>query len=269
MPTIQLDNDIFYHVDIHGSGIPLVLLHGFTGSSLNWQPIIPTLAQHFAVIAIDLPGHGQSFIPAAPEECEMYTVAEDLERVLAELNIEKCLLAGYSLGARLALYFAQSYPMLVGGLILESGSPGLADAAERAQRQQADNELADFIERDGIEAFVAHWENLPMWASQQHLPDDTRAWLRQLRLQNHPTGLANILRGMGTGVQPSLWDKLPEIEMPTLLIAGALDTKFVAIAQQMHAALPNAQLKIIPKAGHTVHLEQAALYTTAIQAYGV
>ncbi len=267
MPIIQLDSDIFYHVDIQGSGIPLVLLHGFTGSTQNWRGVMPTLAQQFAVMALDLPGHGQSFVPAAPEECEMYTVAEDLERLLADLNIEKCLLLGYSLGARLALYFAHSYPMLVGGLILESGSPGLADAAERAQRQQADNELADFIEREGMAAFVQHWENLPMWASQQQLPDEVRSWVRQLRLQNHPTGLANMLRGMGTGVQPSLWDKLPEIDIPTLLIAGELDSKFATIATHMHAALPNAQLSIIPNAGHAVHLEQAALYTAAIQAY--
>lgn len=268
MPTIQLDTNIFYHVEIQGSGTPLVLLHGFTGSSQNWLPLIPALAQHYAVIAVDLPGHGQSFIPDAPEECEMYTVAEDLERVLAQLNIQQCIMAGYSMGARMALYFAHSYPMLVAGLILESGSPGLADLTERAQRQQQDDELADFIEREGIEAFVDYWESQPIWATQQQLPDETRLWLHQLRMRNNPMGLANMLRGMGTGVQSSLWQRLPEITMPTLLIAGELDTKFAAIATQMHHTLPNSQLSIIPGAGHAVHLEQPELYIAVIQAYG-
>jgi 2-succinyl-6-hydroxy-2,4-cyclohexadiene-1-carboxylate synthase len=76
------------------------------------------------------------------------------------------------------------------------------------------------------------------------------------RLRNHPSGLANSLRGMGTGVQPSLWEDLNELNKPTLLIAGELDEKFVQIASQMHQTLPNSQLRLIPDAGHTTHLEQ-------------
>ena len=95
---------------------------------------------------------------------------------------------------------------------------------------------------DGIEAFVDYWETLPLFASQQQLASDIRSALRSQRLRNLPGGLANSLRGMGTGTQPSLWERLPELKIPTLLMAGELDTKFVGIASQMYDLLPEAQM---------------------------
>jgi 2-succinyl-6-hydroxy-2,4-cyclohexadiene-1-carboxylate synthase len=140
-------------------------------------------------------------------------------------------------------------------LILESASPGLATEAERDERQVRDNDLADRIERDGIAAFVDYWEALPLFASQQRLPDDVRARLRSQRLNNRPAGLANSLRGMGTGVQPSMCDRLPGLAMTTLLLAGEFDSKFVGLAQQMYDLIPEARLQIVPNTGHTIHLE--------------
>jgi 2-succinyl-6-hydroxy-2,4-cyclohexadiene-1-carboxylate synthase len=167
----------------------------------------------------------------------------------------------------LALYTALNQPFVFKSLILESASPGLKTKDERAARRASDEKLAQMIERDGIEAFVNYWESLPLWDSQKNLAPEVRQQLRDQRLKNNPIGLANSLRGMGTGAQPSLWDKLPELNIPVLLIAGELDTKFVAIAQEMHSLLPNSRLVIVPNAGHTVHLEQPELYTQAITAF--
>jgi 2-succinyl-6-hydroxy-2,4-cyclohexadiene-1-carboxylate synthase len=75
-------------------------------------------------------------------------------------------------------------------------------------------------------------------------------------LNNRARGLAQSLRGVGTGVQPSLHAQLPALHIPVLLIAGELDTKFMAIARSMAQALPRSQLRIIPGAGHAVHLER-------------
>ena len=168
------------------------------------------------------------------------------------------------MGGRLALYLACHYPNRFSHLILESSSPGLATEAERAARRQRDALLADWIEAKGLAQFVARWEALPLWESQKQLSDEVRRRLRQQRLQNNVLGLANSLRGMGTGAQPSLWPLLPTLTLPTLLLAGKLDSKFVAINQKMGALLPNGRLQIIPHAGHTVHLEQSELFRTAV-----
>ena len=249
-------NGLGFTVEAGGSGEPLVLLHGFTGSAASWRAHRPALEARHRVVAPDLLGHGGSDAPADPARYAMAPTVADLAGLLDQLELRAILLLGYSMGGRVALHFAAAHPERVRGLILESASPGLATAAERAARIAADEALAARIEREGLAAFVDHWERLPLFAGQAQLPAEVRAALRTQRLANNPAGLANSLRGLGTGAQPSLWDRLPEIRTPALLMAGALDEKFTAIAQQMAAALPTARLAIVPAAGHTVHLEQ-------------
>ena len=264
MPFHSL-NGLRYHVAEHGSGPEAVLLlHGFTGSSASWTPVVDALAQRYRVFVPDLIGHGAT---EAPEDVSRYRIdraTDDLITLLDELGLPAVHWIGYSMGARLALHAALRHPSRVRTLTLESGSPGLAAPAEREARVAADMALADRIERDGIEAFVAHWEALPLFASQAQLPGDVRARLHAARLHNNPRGLANSLRGMGTGAQPSNWHALPDFERPTHLIVGARDTKFVAIAGQMQARLPHARRTIMPDAGHTVHLEQPAAWCEAV-----
>lgn len=250
-----------YFVSAQGNGRPLLLLHGFTGSSQNWQELIPTLSSRFQIIAVDLLGHGRTDSPPDPARYQMAEAASDLITILDELGVTQAHLLGYSMGGRLGLYTAVHHPNRINRLILESASPGLAAAVERRERRQRDNALADKIERAGIESFVNFWEQLPLWSSQKQLDTAVRQKLHEQRLQNHPTGLANSLRGMGTGIQPSLWQQLGNLKMPVHLIAGELDDKFVAINRRMAAQIPAARLDIVPGAGHTVHLERPSLFS--------
>jgi 2-succinyl-6-hydroxy-2,4-cyclohexadiene-1-carboxylate synthase len=247
---------------------PLVLLHGFTGSARGWGTWLDELATSgFHIIAIDMLGHGQSDAPADPERCSMEHCQADITGVLQQLDIQpgEAILLGYSMGGRIALYSAFSGYFCA--LILESASPGIADPIEREQRRISDDALADRIERDGVAAFVHYWENLPLFASQHTLPADKRAALHQQRLQNNPQGLANSLRGVGTGAQPPLHTKLPELTIPALLLTGSLDNKFCTIAQQMQQSLPHAQWIVAPEAGHTVHLEQPEMFVKQVKEF--
>lgn len=264
MPFHSL-NGLRYHVAEHGSGPEaLLLVHGFTGNSASWAPVVDALAERFRVIAPDLIGHGETEAPEDVARYEIDRAADDLIALLDEVGLTAVHCVGYSMGARLALHAALRHSSRVRTLTLESGSPGLATQAEREARVAADTALADRIEREGIEAFVAHWEALPLFASQAQLPGDVRARLHAARLRNNPRGLANSLRGMGTGAQPSNWQALSTFERPTHLIVGALDAKFVAIADQMRAHQPNARRTIVPAAGHTVHLEQPSAWCEAV-----
>ncbi len=249
-------NDITLNVEQSGAGRPLLLLHGFTGSAATWTPLIDSLPPHFRTIAPDLIGHGRSDSPTAAHRYHMARCVADLLAMLDALEVERVDLLGYSMGGRVALHLAAVAPERAGALVLESSSPGIADAAERAARFAADEALAESIEREGLAAFVERWERLPLFASQASLPEDTRARLHAQRLRNDPLGLANSLRGMGTGCQESLWDRLSSLDVPTLLIAGELDVKYCALASQMATALPNARAVIVPGVGHSVHLEQ-------------
>lgn len=195
----------------------------------------------------------------------MARAASDLKLLLDESSSEAVHLAGYSMGGRLALFFALSYPERVRTLCLVSASPGIAPPVERAERRDSDNALADRIERDGTAAFVDYWESLPMWESQQrNLSVGQRRQLRAQRLRNRPDGLANSLRGMGTGAQPVLLDELPSLDVPTLLIVGAEDGKFVAANRQMAQRIPDVQEVVFPGAGHAVQLERPKEFARAV-----
>lgn len=242
---------------------PLVLLHGFTGSVENWRPLIEQLAPlNRTVIAIDILGHGRSSAPLDPTRYRMELVAADIAETLnTQLGFSQIDLLGYSMGGRLALSIACDYPQLINRLILESASPGLETMEERNARKTSDDALADWIEQNGIPAFVDRWEAVPLFDSQKVLPESVRARLRNQRLHNRTHGLANSLRGMGTGVQPPFWVCLAQLTLPVHLIVGELDTKFCRIADEMMEKLPNAKLTVVENAGHTVHLERPEMFT--------
>ena len=244
---------------------PVLLLHGFTGHGGSWAEAGQTFAAAgFHVLAPDLLGHGSSPHPGESTRYEMARAAADLNLLLDATCSEAVHLAGYSMGGRLALFFALSYPDRVRTLCLVSASPGIAAATERAERRDSDNALADRIERDGIAAFVDYWETLPMWESQHRtLSVRQRRQLRAQRLRNRPDGLANSLRGMGTGAQPVLLDELPSLALPTLLIVGAEDEKFVAVNRQMAQRIPGAQKVVVLGAGHAVQLERPKKFARA------
>jgi 2-succinyl-6-hydroxy-2,4-cyclohexadiene-1-carboxylate synthase len=253
-------NGAVYRVRIWGSGPPLLLLHGFSGSGADWAPLAATLAERFRLIAPDLLGHGASSAPKDPARYAMECAAADIIALLDALALERVHLLGYSMGGRLALYLACRQPARCCGLYLESSSPGLATAVERTARAAEDEALAAWIETEGVPAFVDRWEKLPLWTSQTALPPAVAAAQRARQLRNRPIGLANSLRGMGTGVQPPLWSDLSRLHRPVRLLAGALDAKFSMRAQEMAGRLPNAQLHIQPGAGHNVHLEQPSFF---------
>lgn len=247
---------------------PVVFIHGFTGCGKNWAFLSELFTQQGQyVIALEMLGHGLSDTPDDPQRYTIEHCQEDVVAVLRKLNIApgKAILIGYSMGARIALYCALSG--YFGALMLESGSPGLASPDERERRRRSDEVLANCIEEYGVEAFVDYWEERPIFSSQATLPPRTRAALHDQRLHNSTRGLANSLRGVGTGAQPSLYDRLAEVTIPTLLITGADDKKFCDVAREMAKQMPRVQHHIVPGAGHTVHLEQPAAFEAIVREF--
>ncbi|WP_261130647.1 2-succinyl-6-hydroxy-2,4-cyclohexadiene-1-carboxylate synthase [Bacillus sp. Marseille-Q3570] len=259
-------NGIQYYVETAGEGEPLLLLHGFTGSAEDWRPFKKDWEDAFKLIMVDLIGHGKTDHPEEVERYSMEETAGALNQVLADLKIESAYVLGYSLGGRVALSFAMMYPDRVKHLVLESSSPGLQTTEERIARKHNDDRLANRIEVDGIRAFVDFWEAIPLFNTQKDLLSESkRKDLREKRLHNSEVGLANSLRGMGTGVQPSWWDRLSDLTIPTTLIVGTLDQKFYRMAEDMIEKLPNGKMVVVEKAGHTIHLEQPAQFAKIVE----
>jgi len=232
----------------------LVLLHGFTQTRQSWRRTIAALGGRYRALAPDLPGHGQ----AAERRPASFTACAAYVRALAG---DRFTLVGYSMGGRIALYTALTLPQHVERLVLVGASPGIADAAEREERRRADAALADRIEAIGVEAFATEWGSQELFAGQS---ERVAVAAHADRLRNTAHGLAAVLRGLGTGVMPPLWDRLGELAMPVTLVAGERDAKFRAIAGRMSGAIQDCHVVVVDGAGHAVQLEQPELVAAAI-----
>ena len=252
---------------VHGDGHTdaVLLLHGFTGDRTAWDEVARALATTHRVVVPDLPGHGQTRVHDEAGRYSMSHACRLLERLAAVLAIERFTVVGYSMGGRLALHLALAAPTLVERLVLESASPGLARDEERQARRESDEELARFLESQPIEAFVDRWEAQPLFATQRALPRDVQSRIRDRRLACDRDGLAASLRGMGTGAQAWLGDRVARIGAPVMLIAGERDPRFVAIARDLSLSLHDARLCVIPGAGHDVHTEAPAEFLDVVR----
>jgi 2-succinyl-6-hydroxy-2,4-cyclohexadiene-1-carboxylate synthase len=240
--------------DRAGRSPRLAFVHGFTQTARSWDPVIARLRSRLGddgdIVALDAPGHGER----SDVDVDLLGTA----RLLAD-EVGPATWIGYSMGARLCLHVALGRPEVVDRLVLVSGTPGIEDDAERAARRAADEALATEIERIGVDAFLEQWLAQPLFAS---LPVDERAI--EDRRRNTVAGLASSLRRCGTGTQQPLWERLGEIRVPVLVLAGELDDKYTAIARRMTPLLPDAEFVPVPGAGHAAHLERPDAVATLI-----
>jgi len=249
----------------------VLFLHGFLGSGADWRPVVEGLQNTCRCVCVDLPGHGRTPLPAESEPLTMESCAADLIARLDALYIPRCALAGYSMGGRLALYLALTYPDRFDRVLLESASPGLRTEAERQQRREHDEQVAQRLEhaaRDpqAFRSFLEWWYDQPVFAALAKDPARRDA-LIESRLNNDPRSLGSALRGLSAGAQPSLWDRLDAYTRPMLLIVGELDRKYRQIAEAMSEDRRHIAVQSLAGCGHNVHYENTSGYTTLLRAF--
>jgi 2-succinyl-6-hydroxy-2,4-cyclohexadiene-1-carboxylate synthase len=233
----------------------VVLLHGFAGTRRTWEGVEGHLPpQRYRPLALDLPGHG--LLADAPRPL---TFDGCVESVLDRAP-QRFVLAGYSMGGRIALHVALAAPERVAHLLLISATAGIEDPLERAQRREADHALAERVEAGTISDFVERWRAQPMFAAD---PPEAGALARADQSRNRPDGVAAALRGIGTGEMRPLWDRLGELTMPVTVLVGARDAKFQALGERMVGLLADARLLVVP-GGHRLPFEAPEAVAEAI-----
>jgi 2-succinyl-6-hydroxy-2,4-cyclohexadiene-1-carboxylate synthase len=238
------------HVEVRGSGPPLVLLHGFTQTGRLWGRFGELLAASYTLVAVDLPGHGDSASVRADLPATAGLVAQ---AVRAQVGEEPCALLGYSLGARVALHVGIAASLPLSQVVFIGVTAGIEDAAERARRRASDESLADALEASGdVEEFIDAWLRGPMFERLE----SGGAGERSERLRNSAAGLASSLRLCGTGSQEPLWDRLSALSCPVLALAGSDDIRFASHALRMAGLVPHGVASLVPGGGHAVHLAQ-------------
>lgn len=239
-----------------------LFLHGFTGRGSSWSGVLERLPAEVESWCPDLLGHDPDRVEE-PEDFE--GEVERLAAGLEERGWRDVILAGYSMGARVALVLLVHRPELFRSALLIGVHPGLDGAAERVARAAADEQLARRLERDGVAAFVDAWQDLPLFASQRRLPPAVLEAQRRTRLEHRAGGLARALRVLGLAQMPIDPHDLASVEVPVTFMVGEEDAKFRGVATTLVEKLPRAALRTVPGAGHNLIIEAPRALAAAIE----
>jgi 2-succinyl-6-hydroxy-2,4-cyclohexadiene-1-carboxylate synthase len=222
----------------------LVLVPGFTQTAQSWRSVIDALDTDLDVRAIE--------VPQAPSFGE--TAA-----AIGETG-GRAVYCGYSMGARLCLRLALDRPDLVSGLILVSGTAGIADPSDQAARIASDEELAEYVELHGVDAFLERWLAQPLFKG---VPADAPGLHDRRRLSVE--FVAHCLRHLGTGTMDPMWPRLADLRIPVGVIWGELDRKYEKLGQLLAKSIGNSIPYEVPNAGHAILLEDPRGLATAME----
>jgi pimeloyl-ACP methyl ester carboxylesterase len=247
MPKINRDG-VEIHYEVHGSGPPLLLTHGYSSTSAMWQGQVAALARHHTLVLWDMRGHGQSDYPDDQSAYSEALTVADMAALLDKVEAKSAIVGGLSLGGYMSLAFYRAHPQRVRALLIIDTGPGFKkDDAREAWNKRA-HETGDRFEREGL----AILKSLsPERSSVRH---------------RDASGLARAARGMLTQRDARVIELLPSITVPSLVVVGADDAPFLAASDYMAAKIPAAKKKkvVIPAAGHAVNIDQPQAFIDAV-----
>jgi len=226
---------------------PLLLTHGYGASRAMWRPNLGALTATRTVVTWDLRGHGQTDSPRDPRLYSHEHTAGDMVAVLDACHIAVAAVGGHSLGGFMSLDFHRTHPGRVRCLLLFDTGPGFSKDASRQAWNDYARRTAERLERDGTAAL----------SSSPEVP----------RAMGNAPGLARAARGMLVQQDARVIRSLPDIAVPTLVLAGADDASFLAAAHYMASAIAHAEKVIVPGAGHAANIDQPGAFNDTVTGF--
>jgi 3-oxoadipate enol-lactonase len=254
-------NNLTFDYSDNGSGIPLVLIHGYPLSRALWEPQVTGLADVARVLALDLRGHGGS--DSVPGPYSMSLLADDCRGFLDTLGITRpVVLGGLSMGGYVVFEFFRKYPQRIAGLILAATRAGADSPEVKANRDKAATTAREKGVGTIVETMLPKMLSQKSYQSQPELVTRARKMMESTSL----AGVAGDLAAMRDRTDSTAL--LAQIDKPTLILHGADDQLIPpAEAQVMSATIPNAQLHVLPEAGHLLNMEQPEAFNEAVRSF--
>jgi pimeloyl-ACP methyl ester carboxylesterase len=246
---------------------PVVLLHGITGHARVWDHLADRLVPDRRVLALDQRGHGDSD-PAPDDDYRVATMADDLAAFVSSLGLDRFALLGHSMGGRIAIQYAAAHAARLERLIVVDIGPDIELAglqrvrdmmAQSPERLPSEEWAVEYIRRANprqdpnlLRERVRH--------GLRRLPDGGLTW-------KYAKGLRDMMRA-GQRDAVDLWEPLPRIPCPTLIVRGAdSDILSAEVAKKMTGRLPEGRLVEIAGAGHTVPADRPEDFVRQVRAF--
>ncbi len=264
MPYANADGVQLYYED-SGSGFPIVFVHEFAGDYRSWEPQVRFFSRRYRCIAFNARGYPPSDVPSDPGAYSQDQATDDIATVMQAVGISKAHIVGISMGGFAALHFGLRYSEMAESITVAGAGYG-ARADQREQFEADSDALADEYERIGSEAMAEQYANGVYRL--QFKAKDPRGWqeFKEMLAQHSAEGSALTMRGVQK-MRPSLWDLedgLAAMDVPTLIVNGDEDDWCLDPGVFLKRTIPRAGLWILPKTGHTINLEEPALFNDGV-----
>ena len=248
-----------------GSGFPIVFVHEFAGDCRSWEPQVRFFSRRYRCITYNARGYPPSDVPGDQNAYSQDIATDDIAAVMRSIGIDKAHIVGLSMGGFATLHFGLRYADMAASLTVAACGYG-AKAADRDQFADDSEELAkQYLELGSAqmaEQYAAGAYRL------QFRDKDPRGWLefKEMLAEHSAEGVAYTMRGVQK-MRPSLWDLedgLRELSIPTLIVNGDEDDWCLEPGIFLKRTIPTAGLWVVPKTGHTINLEEPALFNQTL-----
>ncbi len=255
------DDGVRLHVEEAGEGSAIVFVHEFAGDHRSWEPQLRHFSRRHRCIAFAARGYPPSDVPADPQAYSQERAVRDIACVMDHCGIDKAHIVGLSMGGFATLHFGLTFPERARSLVVAGAGYG-SEPDQQENFRSVSEEAARQFEALGAEEFAKIFAQAP--ARIPHLLKDPRGHAEFTRMlgEHSAAGSARTMRGVQMR-RPSLYDLedgLRTMAVPTLIVSGDEDEHCLRPALYLKRTLPAAGLLVLPRTGHTINLEEPALF---------
>ncbi|MCP4327967.1 MAG: alpha/beta hydrolase [Alphaproteobacteria bacterium] len=268
MPHATTSDGVNLYYEETGSGTPILFVHEYSGDYRSWEPQMRYFCRRYRCIAFNARGYPPSDVP---DDVEMYSqqrAVEDAKELLDHLEIDKAHIVGLSMGGYTTMQFGVLCPERALSIMI--GGVGFGAEPDQAEKFRSELEqVAQRWEQEGAKKFAPVWGMTP--GREQLEAKDPRAYKQFIeQLSEHSErGAANTLRGVQM-LRPSPLEmeaELSAMTVPALITHGDEDRPALATGAFLKRTIPSAGLFVLPKTGHTVNIEEPALFNQVLQEF--
>jgi pimeloyl-ACP methyl ester carboxylesterase len=262
VPRVELNGVELYYEDT-GSGFPVVFCHEFAGDYRSWEPQVRAFDRLYRCLTYSQRGFPPSSVPTEPEAYSQDLLVDDLRALLDHLGIQQAHFVGFSMGGSVVLNFALRYPELCRSVTVVGTGAG---SSNRDHFEQDIEQVIELIRTRGMRTFAATYAEGP--TRRPFKRKDPYGWtvFREQLAEHAADGQAYAMQGVMLRRPTifSLESRLRNLVVPTLIAIGDEDEPCVDVAVFLKRTLPSAGLLVLPQSGHTINLEEPALFNDAV-----
>jgi pimeloyl-ACP methyl ester carboxylesterase len=265
MAVVFTDDKIGLYLEEAGSGVPVLFVHEFAGDHRSWEPQVRYLSRAHRCITFASRGYPPSDIPKSPDAYSQDLARSDVIAILDALKIEKAHIVGHSMGAYTALHVGIHHPdrcLSISALGCGWGSK----PEDREESARLCEQIAEMFEREPIAEVAAKYARFPMRTTFEAKDPRGFAEFEAMLAQHSPEGSALTMRNLQQK-RPTLWDmkaQLAAFNLPLLVLVGDEDHPCLDGSLFLKRTVPQAALVVIPRAGHTITLEEPDVVNSAL-----